>query len=87
MDTYDVIVIGAGAVGENAAAIPAQRGLRVAIVESHLVGGECSYWACIPSKTLLNPGRILEFARSNPATRSAVTGSLEPGSVFRRGTR
>lgn len=84
MDTYDVIVIGAGAVGENAAAIPAQRGLRVAIVESHLVGGECSYWACIPSKTLLNPGRILEFARSNPATRSAVTGSLEPGSVFRR---
>ena len=54
-NTYDVIVIGAGAVGENAAAIPAQRGLRVAIVESHLVGGECSYWACIPSKTLLNP--------------------------------
>jgi len=84
MDTYDVIVIGAGAVGENAAAIPAQHGLRVAIVESHLVGGECSYWACIPSKTLLNPGRILQFARSNPATRSLLDRELDPAEVFRR---
>lgn len=84
METYDVIVIGAGAVGENAAVIPAQHGLRVAIVESHLVGGECSYWACIPSKTLLNPGRILSYARSNPATRSLVEGRLDPEAVFRR---
>jgi pyruvate/2-oxoglutarate dehydrogenase complex dihydrolipoamide dehydrogenase (E3) component len=62
MDTFDVIVIGAGAVGENAAASAAAHGLSVAIVEKELVGGECSYWACMPSKTLLRPGKAVDGA-------------------------
>lgn len=53
--SYDVIVIGAGPAGENAADYAQQRGLSVAVVESELVGGECSYWACMPSKALLRP--------------------------------
>ncbi len=54
-DTFDVIVLGAGAAGENAAAVASSHGLEVAVVEHELVGGECSYWACIPSKALLRP--------------------------------
>lgn len=80
---YDLIVIGAGPVGENVADRAVQGGLSVAIVEAELVGGECSYWACMPSKTLLRPVAALRAARAVPGAAAAVTGGVDATATLR----
>ena len=82
--TYDLIVLGGGPVGENVADYAHQGGLSVVVVESELVGGECSYWACIPSKTLLRPGSAVRAALRVEGAREVVTGRLDPALVFAR---
>src|SRR6478752_5585045 len=81
---YDLIVIGAGPVGENIADRAKQGGLTVVVVESELVGGECSYWACMPSKTLLRSGAALRAARDVDGARQSVRGSVDVAAALRR---
>lgn len=80
--TYDVVVLGAGPVGENVADRARAGGLSVAIVESELVGGECSYWACMPSKALLRPVIARADARKVPGLRQSVQGPLDASAVL-----
>lgn len=83
-DSYDVVVIGGGPAGENAADRAVQGGLTTALVESELVGGECSYWACMPSKALLRPAQALRAARHVAGAAEAVSGSLDVAAVLGR---
>ena len=84
MQSFDVVVIGAGPGGEVAAGRLAEAGLSVAVVEADKVGGECSFYACIPSKALLRPGELLAEARRVPGVAAAVTGPLDVPAVLRR---
>lgn len=79
---YDVVVLGAGPVGENVVDRTRAAGLSTAVVEGELVGGECSYWACIPSKALLRPALARADARRVPGLRQAVQGPLDTAAVL-----
>ncbi|XAS68487.1 NAD(P)/FAD-dependent oxidoreductase [Micrococcaceae bacterium Sec5.7] len=81
---FDVIVIGAGAVGENVADRVVQGGLTAVLIEAELVGGECSYWACLPSKALIRPGTALHGAQTVPGAKKAVTRTLDAAAVLKR---
>ncbi|GAA0313373.1 FAD-dependent oxidoreductase [Kineococcus aurantiacus] len=82
--TYDVVVIGAGPVGENVADRVVQAGLTAAVVERELVGGECSYWACMPTKALLRSAAVLNAARRVPGAAQAVVGGVDTRAVLDR---
>ena len=85
--SYDVIVLGAGPVGQNVADRTRAASLSVAMVERELVGGECSYWACVPSKALLRPVIAVEDAGRIDGAREAVSGPLNTAGVFARRDR
>ena len=82
--SFDVVVIGAGPAGENVADRVIKAGLSAVVVESGLVGGECSYWACMPSKALLRPGEALRMVKRVPGAREAVTGEIDLAEVLKR---
>ncbi len=84
MGDHDAIVIGAGPAGEVCAAQLAAEGLDVALVERELVGGECAFWACMPSKALLRPAELLAEVQRVPGAREATTGKLDPAIVLKR---
>ncbi|GAA4128370.1 NAD(P)/FAD-dependent oxidoreductase [Actinomadura keratinilytica] len=84
MDEFDVVVLGGGPTGENLAERAHAGGLTVALVEAELVGGECSYWACMPSKALLRPAAARADAARVAGAREAVTGALDAAAVLRR---
>ncbi len=86
-NSYDVIVLGAGPVGQNAAERARAGGLSVVMVERELVGGECSYWGCVPSKALLRPVLAIADANHVDGAREAVTGSINATGVFGRRDR
>jgi len=81
-EQFDVIVIGGGSAGENIAGRCVDSGTSIAVVETELVGGECSYWACMPSKALLRPGEALAEVRRVRGAEQAVTGTLDVGAVL-----
>ncbi|GAB3606955.1 NAD(P)/FAD-dependent oxidoreductase [Conyzicola nivalis] len=81
---FDLIVIGGGAVAENVADRAVQGGLTAVLIESELVGGECSYWACMPSKALLRSGIALRAAQNVGGAKEAVTGGLDVAATLRR---
>ncbi len=82
--TYDVVVIGAGSTGENVAERAVKGGLTACVAEEDLVGGDCSYWACMPSKALLRPGQAVAAARRVAGAREAVRGRLDRDAVLHR---
>ncbi|MGX5681349.1 dihydrolipoyl dehydrogenase family protein [Schumannella luteola] len=86
-DEYDVVILGAGAVAENVADRAVQGGLTAVLIESELVGGECSYWACMPSKALIRSGAAVRAAQRVSGAAEAVTGDLDVAAVLARRNR
>jgi len=84
IEAFDVIVIGTGPAGEAVAGELADQGRSVAVVEAALVGGECAFYACMPSKALLRPAEVLAEARRVPGAAEAITGPLDVAATLAR---